>query len=86
MRRVLILLTIALAATLALAATTKATVQQLDSLLADMHKQSKTDDQVANALREIELTEQLLPSVMNSFVQYQPGPQTIVQIRVLALE
>ncbi len=85
MRRVLILLTIALAATLALAATTKATVQQLDSLLADMHKQGKTDDQVANALREIELTEQLLPSVMNSFVQYQPGPQTIVQIRVLAL-
>ena len=86
MRRVLILLTIALAATLALAATTKATVQQLDSLLADMHKQSKTDDQVANALREMELTEQLLPSVMNSFVQYQPGPQTVVQIRVLALE
>lgn len=52
MRRVLILLTIALAATLALAATTKATVQQLDSLLADMHKQGKTDNQVANALRD----------------------------------
>ncbi len=86
MRRFLILLTIALAATLPLAAaTTKATVQQLDTLLADMHKQSKSDDQVANALREIELTEQLLPSVMNSFVQYQPGPQTVVQIRVLAL-
>jgi tetratricopeptide (TPR) repeat protein len=84
-RRFLILLTIALAPTLALAATTKATVQQLDSLLAEMHKHSKTDDQVANALREIELTEQLLPSMMNSFVQYQPGPQTIVQIRVLAL-
>jgi tetratricopeptide (TPR) repeat protein len=75
-----------LAAALALAATTKATVQQLDSLLADMHKQGKTDDQVANALREMELTEQLLPSVMNGFVQYQPGPQTVVQIRVLALE
>ena len=86
MRRFLILLTIALAPTLALAATTKATVQQLDSLLADMHKQGKTDDQVANALREIELTDQLLPSVMNSFAQYQPGPQTVVQIRVLALE
>jgi tetratricopeptide (TPR) repeat protein len=84
-RRFLTLLTMALAPTLALAATTKATVQQLDSLLADMHKHSKTDDQVANALREIELTEQLLPSMMNSFVQYQPGPQTIVQIRVLAL-
>lgn len=84
-RRFLTLLTMALAPTLALAATTKATVQQLDRLLADMHKHSKTDDQVANALREIELTEQLLPSMMNSFVQYQPGPQTIVQIRVLAL-
>jgi tetratricopeptide (TPR) repeat protein len=81
----LILLTIALSATLALAATTEATVQQLDTLLADMHMQSKTDDQVANALREMKLIEQLLPSVMNSFVRYQPGPQTIVQIRVLAL-
>jgi tetratricopeptide (TPR) repeat protein len=85
-RRFLILFIIVIAATLPLSATTKATVQQLDSLLADMHKQSKTDDQVANALREMELTQQLLSSVMNSFVQYQPGPQSVVQIRVLALE
>ncbi|HYK35800.1 tetratricopeptide repeat protein [Alloacidobacterium sp.] len=85
MRRFLVLFTIALASTLPSRSQTKITVQQLDSRLADMHKQSKTDDQVANALKEMELTEQLLPSVMNSFVQYQPGPQTVVQIRVLAL-
>ncbi len=84
-RRFLACLAIILTAALPVSGATKATVQQLDSLLADMYKQGKTDDQVANALREIELTEQLLPSVMNSFVQYQPGPQTVVQIRVLAL-
>src|SRR6516162_561984 len=65
-------LTLAMAA---YAATTKVTVQQLDAVLAEMHSQSKSDDQVANKLKETELTEQLLPSVMNSFAQYQPGPE-----------
>ncbi len=86
MRRLLALLVISLTAALPVSGATKVSVQQLDSILADMHKQSKSDDEVANALKEIELTEELLPSVMNGFVQYQPGPQTIVQIRVLALE
>jgi hypothetical protein len=75
-----------LAVSLHAASATKMTVQQLDSLLAEMHQQSKSDEQVANKLKDLELTEELLPAVMNSFVQYQPGPQTVVQIRVLALE
>jgi len=65
---------------------TKITVAQLDSTLADMHQQGRTDDAVATKLKDLELTEELAPSVMNSFVKYQPGPQSIVQIRVLALQ
>jgi tetratricopeptide (TPR) repeat protein len=85
-RRFLAFAAITLTAIMPAVGATKVTVEELDSRLADMHKQSESDDQVANALREMELTQQLLPSVMNSFAQYQPGPQTVVQIRVLALE
>jgi hypothetical protein len=57
-----------------LLAGTKTTVQLLDDLLADLHKQSKSDDAVAARLKDVELTEQLTSSKMNSFAQYQPGP------------
>jgi hypothetical protein len=67
-------------------AATKVTVSQLDSLLAEMHSQNKGDDATANKLKELELTEQLTEPAMNSLTKYEPGPETIVQIRVLALE
>ena len=69
-----------------LLAGTKTTVQQLDDLLADLHKQSKSDDAVAAKLKDVELTEQLTSSKMNSFSQYQPGPSTVEQIHILAVE
>jgi hypothetical protein len=62
------------------------TVSQLDALLAEMHQQNKGDDATANRLKDVELIEQLTEPVMNGFVKYEPGPETIVQIRVLALE
>ena len=68
------------------AGATKVTVQQLDAALADMHRQAKSDDATANKLKDYLLTEQLSATAMNSFVQYEPGPLTTVQIRVLALE
>src|SRR5579862_3555649 len=67
-------------------AATRVTVRELDSLLADMHSQNKGDDATANKLKDLILTEQLTEPVLNSFVKYEPGPETTVQIRVLALE
>src|ERR1700680_4957575 len=49
---------VALMAMPALAAT-KATVQQLDALLFEMHQQNKSDGAVAEKLKDLELSEQL---------------------------
>src|ERR1700739_3788071 len=85
MRRLLILAAALLIALPGWAAT-RVSVSQLDSLLAEMHTQNKGDEATRNKLKELELTEQLTKPVMDSFTKYQPGPETIVQIRVLALE
>ncbi len=67
-------------------AATKVSVSQLDSLLAEMHTRKKSDEATANKLKDLELTEQLTEPALNSLTKYEPGPETIVQIRVLALE
>jgi hypothetical protein len=85
MRRLLVL-TAALLTALPVWAANKVTVQELDALLAEMHSQNKGDDATANKVKDLELTEELTESAMNGFVKYEPGPQTIVQIRVLSLE
>jgi hypothetical protein len=85
MRKLLVLFAVVLA-TLPIWAATKVTVSQLDSMLAEMHSQNKRDEAAANKLKDLELTEQLAESAMNSLSEYEPGPQTIVQIRALALE
>jgi hypothetical protein len=67
-------------------AATKATVQQLDALLFEMHQQNKSDGAVAEKLKDLELSEQLTTPTMNSFTQYDPGPLTTTQICILAVE
>jgi hypothetical protein len=86
MRKLVAFAAAALLAVLPAWSATKVTVSQLDSLLAEMHGQNKSDEAASNKLKNLELTEQLTEPVMNSFAKYDPGPQTIVQIRVLALE
>jgi hypothetical protein len=86
MRRFLVLATAALLIALPGWAAARVTVGELDSLLAEMHTQNKGDDATANKLKELVLVEQLTEPVMNSFARYEPGPETIVQIHVLALE
>ena len=61
----------------------KITVQQLQELLASLQQEKKTDQDVANALKEVELTEELTRSAMNSLAQYAAGPYTTEQIYVL---
>ncbi len=64
----------------------KMTVKDLRGLLAQMQADHKSDELVANRLKEVKLSEPLTPEAMNSLVDYQPGPLTIVQLQVLGLE
>ncbi len=74
---------------LALAATTpawcakKITVAELKDTLATMHKAGKSDDEVAAALKQVELSEQLTRAAMNSMIDDVPGQKSTEQIYVL---
>jgi hypothetical protein len=61
----------------------KATVQQLKDLLVSMQQSKKTDAEVADQLKEIELNEELTGSAANSLKSYLPGPLSSVQIVIL---
>ena len=74
---------------LALAASTpawcakKITVAELKEMLATMHKDGKSDDDVAAALKQVELSEQLTRATMNNMVGDVPGQRSTEQIYVL---
>ena len=61
----------------------KITVAQLTELLHSLAQQKKSDLEVATALKQIELSEELTRAVMNSLAGSSPGPQTTEQIYVL---
>ncbi len=61
----------------------KITVAQLDEMLNALHDQKKTDGETANALKQIELAEELTRAKMNGFVSLLPGPLSTEQIYVL---
>jgi hypothetical protein len=61
----------------------KITVAELKDTLVSMHKDSKSDADVANALKQVELSEQLTRSAMNGMVENVPGPLSTEQIYVL---
>jgi hypothetical protein len=61
----------------------KVTVAELTDILKSMHEQQKSDADMAAALKQIQLSEQLSRSVMNNFGAYAPGPLTTEQIYVL---
>jgi hypothetical protein len=61
----------------------KTTVAELKDTLATMHSQNKSDAEVANALKQLELTEELTREAMNSMVANVPGPLSTEQIYVL---
>jgi len=61
----------------------KITVEQLKDTLASLQQAKKTDAEVANALKQVELSEQLSRSVMNSLAAAVPGPLSTEQIYVL---
>lgn len=61
----------------------KTTVQQLKDLLISLQQAKKSDPEVASALEQIELTEELTRAMMNNLVEYVPGPLSTEQIYVL---
>jgi hypothetical protein len=61
----------------------KITVEQLKDMLASMQQTKKTDAEVATALKQVELSEELTRTAMNSLVSFVPGPYSTEQIYVL---
>jgi hypothetical protein len=61
----------------------KVTVQQLRDMLVQMQQAKKTDEEVASALKQVVLSEELTSSTMNSMVEYVPGKFSTEQIYVL---
>jgi hypothetical protein len=61
----------------------KVSVEQLKDLLVSMQQSKKTDAEVADQLKEIELNEELTDSAANSLKSYLSGPLSDVQIVIL---
>jgi hypothetical protein len=61
----------------------KVTVAELTDIFKSMQEQKKSDAEVADALKQVQLSEQLTRSTMNSLASYAPGPLTTEQIYVL---
>lgn len=61
----------------------KVTVQQLKDLLVSLQQAKKADAEVASELKQVELSEELTRSAMNSLIDYVPGPYSTEQIYVL---
>jgi hypothetical protein len=61
----------------------KITVAELKDLLQTMHQQKKGDADVATALKQVQLSEQLTRAVMNSLVDNVPGQLSTEQMYVL---
>ena len=86
MRTLLTALFMACLMPLSCLAATKATVSELDKLLASLNDQHKPDEAVATRLMEVELTEQLTPLAINKLMQYKPGPSTVRQMLLLSVD
>lgn len=59
------------------------TVAELSSLLRSMHQDNKSDEEIAAALKQVQLTEELTHNTANSLAPYLPGTQSTEQIYVL---
>ena len=78
-----ILLLVAAAPTLLSASSKKMTVAEFQDVLTGLHNSRKSDEQVANELKQIELTEELTPAAMSSMVKLVDGPLSNEQMYVL---
>jgi hypothetical protein len=78
-----ILLLVVAAPNLLTADSGKMTVAQLQDALTGLHNSKKSDEQIANELKQIQLTEELTPAAMSSMVNLVSGPLSTEQMYVL---
>jgi hypothetical protein len=64
----------------------KITVQQLQELLVSLQQAKKSDADVATALNQIELSEELTRNTMSNMISYVPGPLSTAQVYILEAE
>jgi hypothetical protein len=81
MKRIALILVLMLTAPQAWAAK-KMTVEQLQNLLHSLQQANKTDAETAAELQQVELTEELTRSAMDSLTSIVPGPLTANQMYV----
>jgi len=77
------LLVFCMAAPAAWSASKKITAQELKDMLTQMQQQKKSDDDVAIALKQVEMSEQLTAATLNSLNSLLPGQQSLAQVYVL---
>ena len=61
----------------------KLTVADLTEMLKSLQQQKKDDQDVANAMKQVQLSEELTRSTMNELAAYASGPLTTEQIYVM---
>jgi hypothetical protein len=61
----------------------KVTVAELTDMLKSMQQDKKSDQEVADALKQVQLSEELTRNTMNGLANYASGPLTTEQIYVL---
>jgi len=64
-------------------ASKKITAQELKDMLTQLQQQKKNDDEVATALKQVEMSEQLTPEMLNSLGSLLPGQQSLAQVYIL---
>ncbi len=62
----------------------RVTVQELTQILTTMQQSKKSDDDVANRLKQLELSEELTGEDAAKLEQYIPGPESKDQLEILA--
>lgn len=71
------------AAPCAWSAPKKITAQELKDMLTQMQQEKKSDDDVSTALKQVEMSEQLTPAMLNSLGSLLPGQQSLAQVYIL---
>jgi len=77
------ILLLTMAAAPAWSANKKITVEELRSMMTSLQQDKKSDDDVATALKQVEMSEQLTPAALNSLASLVPGSATLAQVYIL---
>lgn len=61
----------------------KVSVAQLEEMIRSLHEEKKSDPEIAAALQQVEVSEQLTRGTMDRLIKFAPGPLTTEQMFVL---